>query len=94
MGVHLINGLKRKIKSEMDKDLGNIEDKSQESVDIATAILKSLMEYGTDEITAQAALGNAWYRLCKGINYPPSQFWEMTNGMGQMYEKDYEMDKN
>jgi len=67
----------------------NDEDKAKESVVIANAILKSLMEHGVDEITAQAALGNAWCRLCRVLKYPPALFWEMTNGMAEMYEKDF-----
>ena len=72
----------------------NMEDKAQESVDIATAILKSLGDDGVDEITAQAALGNAWYRMCRGMKYDPTTFWTLLNTMGKIYEKNYEERKS
>jgi hypothetical protein len=64
------------------------EDLYQKSVDISTGILKSLDEIGTDPLTAMAALGNAWYRMCRGMQYPASLFREMCEGMTQMYEED------
>ena len=63
------------------------EDLAQEAVDVGTCLLKALHEFGTDPLTSQAALGIAWYRLCKGMEYPPETFWEMCNGMGKMYEE-------
>lgn len=62
-------------------------DLAQEAVDVGTAVLQALNEYGTDPFTAQAALGNAWFRLCKGLEYPASVFREMCDGMSKLYEQ-------
>jgi hypothetical protein len=62
-------------------------DRSEEAMDIATCILIALKDTETDPVIAQASLGNGWYRICKGIGYSPKTFWEMCNGLGEMYEK-------
>lgn len=65
-------------------------DKADEAVEMASCILIALMDQKVDEVTAQAALGNAWYRLCQGLGYSPSIFWEMLEGLGIHYEQDFQ----
>lgn len=67
-----------------------IKDQAQQAVNVGTEILEMLMKTEINEITAQAALGNAWFRMCMGLSYSPATFWQMLNGMGQMYEKEFD----
>lgn len=67
--------------------------KAQEAVDIATDIatnfLQQLEARDIDTNTAQAALGNAWFRMCLSIRYTPSTFKNMLGFLERMYEKEF-----
>lgn len=68
--------------------MSNNEIKYLEAVDVATDVLRALADSGIESNMAQAALGNAWYRLCRSMKFPPSIFWELVNEMGKEFEKD------
>jgi hypothetical protein len=62
---------------------------AEECVELATSILKELDRKGIDENIAQAALGNAWYRLCKSMPFRPETFKEMCDGMVEVYKESF-----
>lgn len=64
-----------------DKDLGD------EAVEIGAHILQALHDSKVNPVVGQAALGHAWFHLCKAMGYSTEVFWEMVNGMGKIYEE-------
>jgi hypothetical protein len=68
--------------------MGNSKDVTDEAVEMGNAILIALDEHKAEPNLAQAALGYAWYSLCKGMRIPASSFKEMTRGMEKMYSRE------
>lgn len=70
----------------MDKS----DKQSYEAIKLATLFLTICEDRGIDSNIAQAAFGNAWYRLCCGMKIKPENFKEMAQAMVGHYKDDYE----
>jgi len=69
----------------MDKEIDGAE-QVEYAIQIAGHILKFLYEAKCPENIGQAALGNAWFRLCLGMEFTPQQFQEMCDVMATQYK--------
>lgn len=70
------------------KNKEEVMDEAKKASDIADRLLQLLEACDVCPLVANSALGDAWFRMCKGMNYSKERFSDILNAMKEVYEKD------